>query len=582
MIVSLSSEKQDITIRFLYAELISKRCPSTELIIIVSAGRPSSVLWSVTDVQGKSSFQNVLVGSIPTRTCNVRTSRCASVCDRIHEFTWVQEVISSRYWSLWYRWSWHDVRVFEWSKRERNWMFIDVDFVTDRDAEDSVVQRWNEYGGHEIFLRNGQEKTRYASDCGSSKSTAPEEDDEKKKENDKDNDDGGLQVYYLDVSHVPVDFWTFQSDKISRKRTWMMYEDEERGERDVHSGLRSDRVELWREDETVEIWWGVLIGFLLIRFKIVLVHWRNKRIARLISTALISVIVYFASRETTDRDPVRSSEIRDQKNVLLRRDDRVIWYQTSIIYKSIRNEVRPCRHSISSVKRYRVRRDLRHFGDGENSSSYVKFSQCRQVWVVLSFATKEQNRTRQSARIISHSMHCLQLDDKLSSYFKEKNQSKFWQHMIATDTRSTCRYMREVTSLLQTFPNDKRSSRKQDEIRRDQYEKICISQNPVSEQTDLETPVSIHLSRSLTFSISTCAEIIVITYFIINDSIQLFQYMSDSIQINNFKSSALTLLFRMFIIGERCHVSRRRESHLYQRQDCTHVIIRIMSRVAKS
>ena len=61
----------------LYANLIAKRWTSTELIIIwknlklamhldvetsVSVGRPSSVLGSVTDVQGKSSFQNVLVG----------------------------------------------------------------------------------------------------------------------------------------------------------------------------------------------------------------------------------------------------------------------------------------------------------------------------------------------------------------------------------------------------------------------------------------------------------------------------------------------------------------------------------------
>ena len=84
--------------------------------------------------------------------------------------------------------------------------------------------------GHEIFLRNGKksEKTRYASDCGSSKRIGAAEDDEKKKEKDKDNDDEGQQVYYLNVGHVPVDFWTFQSDKISRKRIWMMYEDDER------------------------------------------------------------------------------------------------------------------------------------------------------------------------------------------------------------------------------------------------------------------------------------------------------------------------------------------------------------------
>ena len=73
-----------------------------------------------------------------------------------------------------------------------------------------------------------KEKTRYASDYGSFKSIGAEEDDEKKKEKDKNNDDGGLQVHNLDVGHVPVDFWTFQSDKISRKRIWMMYEDEER------------------------------------------------------------------------------------------------------------------------------------------------------------------------------------------------------------------------------------------------------------------------------------------------------------------------------------------------------------------
>ena len=59
-------------------------------------------------------------------------------------------------------------------------MFIDVDFVTNRDAEDSVVQRWNEYDGHEILLRYGTEKTRYASDYGSSKSIGAEGDDAKK------------------------------------------------------------------------------------------------------------------------------------------------------------------------------------------------------------------------------------------------------------------------------------------------------------------------------------------------------------------------------------------------------------------
>ena len=210
-----------------------------------------------------------------------------------------------------------------------------------------------------------------------------------------------------------MDFWTFQSDKISRKRIWMMYEDEETvggARRRWWTEVRSSRIV--EEDETVEIWWGVLIEFLLIRFKIVLVHWRNRRIARLIFTAFISVIVYFASRETTARDPVRSSEIRDQKNVFSSRDDRVIWYQTSISCKFIRNEIRSWRHSKSSVKRYRVRRDLRYFGDGGNSSSYFQFSQCRQVWVVLSFAIKEQNRTRQSALIISHSMHWLQVNDK--------------------------------------------------------------------------------------------------------------------------------------------------------------------------
>ena len=43
-------------------------------------------------------------------------------------------------------------------------------------------------------------------------------------------------------------FGRFKSDKISRKRIWMICEDEERGgERDVESGLRSDRVELSRK-----------------------------------------------------------------------------------------------------------------------------------------------------------------------------------------------------------------------------------------------------------------------------------------------------------------------------------------------
>ena len=78
-------------------------------------------------------------------------------------------------------------------------MYIDVGFVTDRDAEDSVIQRWNEHDGYEIFLRNGKEKTRYASDYVSSKSIVAEEDE--------DNDDGGLQIYYLDVTHVPVVFF---------------------------------------------------------------------------------------------------------------------------------------------------------------------------------------------------------------------------------------------------------------------------------------------------------------------------------------------------------------------------------------
>ena len=68
-----------------------------------------------------------------------------------------------------------------------------------------------------------KEKTRSASDYGSSKSIGAEEDDEKKKEKDKDNDDGGLHVFYLDVCYVPVDFGTFQSDKISRKKSrWCM------------------------------------------------------------------------------------------------------------------------------------------------------------------------------------------------------------------------------------------------------------------------------------------------------------------------------------------------------------------------
>ena len=201
-------------------------------------------------------------------------------------------------------------------------MFIDVGFVTDRDAEDSVVQRWNEYDRADATswdMKYSCEMEMKAhvprQITGAPRVLELRRMMKKKKEKDKDNDDGELQVHYLDLSHVPVDFWTFQSDKISRKRIWMMYEDEERVERDVDSGLRT------------------------IRFKIVLVHWRNRRIARLISTTLISVIVYFASRETTNRDPVRSSEIRDEKNVFLRKDDRVIWYQTSTICKSIRVEI---------------------------------------------------------------------------------------------------------------------------------------------------------------------------------------------------------------------------------------------------
>ena len=113
---------------------------------------------------------------------------------------------------------------------------IDVGFVTDRDEEDSVVLYWNEYDVADATSWNmkysceiGKEKTRSASDYGSSKSIGAEEDDEKKKEKDNNNDDGGLQVYYLDVSHVPVDVGTLQSYKISWKRIWMMYEDEERG-----------------------------------------------------------------------------------------------------------------------------------------------------------------------------------------------------------------------------------------------------------------------------------------------------------------------------------------------------------------
>ena len=113
-------------------------------------------------------------------------------------------------------------------------MFIDVGFVTDQDAEDSVIRCWNEHDGADVIswdmtiLAKWKEKTRSASDHGSSKSIGAEEDDEKKKEKDNDNDDGGLQVHYLDVGHVPVDFCTFQSDKIPRKRIWMMCEDEER------------------------------------------------------------------------------------------------------------------------------------------------------------------------------------------------------------------------------------------------------------------------------------------------------------------------------------------------------------------
>ena len=92
-------------------------------------------------------------------------------------------------------------------------MFIDVDFVTHRDAEDSVVQRWNENDGADATswdmkysCEMEKERTRSASDHGSSKSIGAEEDDEKKTEKDKSNDDGGLQVNYFDVGHVPMDF----------------------------------------------------------------------------------------------------------------------------------------------------------------------------------------------------------------------------------------------------------------------------------------------------------------------------------------------------------------------------------------
>ena len=83
--------------------------------------------------------------------------------------------------------------------------------------------------------------------------------------------------------------------------------------------------------------------------------------------------------------------------------------------------------------------------------------------------------------------------------------------------------------------------------------KICISIDPISEQTDLETPVSIHLSRSVTVFISTRGDHC--HYLLCNERQYLaIPYMSVSIQINIFKSSVLTLLFRMFITGKRCHV----------------------------
>ena len=185
-------------------------------------------------------------------------------------------------------------------------MFVDVGFVTDtrrgRFCGPALKRTWRsgrDVLGHEIFLRNWQEKTRSASDYGSSKK---------------------IGAGFWDVS-VGQDFAKENLDD-----AWGWRE----GGSETSIVDRSSRAV--EKDETVEIWWGVLIVFLLIRFKIVLVQWRNRRIARLISTALNSVIVFFASRETTDRDPVRFCEFRDQKNVFLRKDDREIWYQTSIIF----------------------------------------------------------------------------------------------------------------------------------------------------------------------------------------------------------------------------------------------------------
>ena len=307
-------------------------------------------------------------------------------------------------------------------------MFIDVGFVTDRDAEDSVIQRWNEYDGADatswdmkyscemerkdtfrVRLRELQEYwswKRMMKRRRRRTRTMTTED-------------------YKSITWTLVmSLWIFGRFSRTRFREresgWCVRMKRGGGERDVDSGLRSDRVECCRGRWNCR---NLMRSLEWVPIDSLQNSTRPLKKQRYRSSDIYCVNL---SHRILRNDGQRSCEIFWDpwpKERVLTKDDRVIWYQTSIICKSIRVEDRPWRHSISSVKRYRVRDDLRHFGGGGNSSSYVQFSQCRQVWVVLSFGTKGQNRTRQRVRRISHSIHCLQLNDKQSSYFKEVYQS---------------------------------------------------------------------------------------------------------------------------------------------------------------
>ena len=124
-------------VRLLYVDLISKRWSLTELIIMwkISTWR---CIW-----MSKQQYQLDVPHQYwdPWRMCKGKRRSSASLSDKFRQelVTWrhpdvhqyvigctnlreykkwyrVENVLG--YWSLWYRWSWHDVIIFDWSKKK--------------------------------------------------------------------------------------------------------------------------------------------------------------------------------------------------------------------------------------------------------------------------------------------------------------------------------------------------------------------------------------------------------------------------------------------------------------------------------